>query len=96
MTTEQLIDIIRREQAVTALESAKSPRSRDSYELGYISGFINGYERVIQILTEQQSTAEGRVRSTRPQARPVNPYLSDLDAAPLLPEQYRNDGSYRS
>lgn len=87
MDTERFIDILKREQAATALEALKKPRERDAFEYGLASGIIQGYERALQVLSDLQDEAKGKPKKQPVSARPANPYLADLDSAPLLPEQ---------
>jgi hypothetical protein len=87
MDVEQYIESLKRAQADTALQGALKPRGRDTFEYGLLCGLTQGYEHALQILKEAQDSADGKPRPAKP-VRPVNPYLSDLDDAPTLPEQY--------
>jgi hypothetical protein len=88
MDVERFVDTLKREQAVTALEALKKPRERDAFEYGLACGLVQGYERTLQILTEQQDASAGKPsRQQQTVNRGANPYLADLDSAPLLPEQ---------
>lgn len=98
MNAEHLIEALKREQAITALESAKNPQGRDAFELGKITGLVNGYERALQLIEGIQEEAAGRERPAeqrRVERLSRNPYLEDLDNAPLLPEQYGTRGRRR-
>lgn len=87
MDAERFIAALKREQEQLALASLRSPNTRDTYEFGLICGLVQSYDRMLTILQEQQDEAEGK---SRPQLKPStrsNPYLEDLDRAPMLPEQ---------
>ena len=87
MDTERFIATLKREQEQLALASLRSPKSRDSYELGLLSGMVQSYDRMLALLQEQQDEADGKARpEQRPSVR-SNPYLEELDKAPMLPEQ---------
>lgn len=87
MDVERFIATLKREQEQLALASLRSPKNKDTYELGLLCGLVQSYDRMLDILKEQQDEADGKAR---PQQRPSvrnNPYLEDLDRAPMLPEQ---------
>jgi lysyl-tRNA synthetase class I len=89
MDAERFIETLKREQAQLALASLRTPNSRDSFEFGLVCGLVQAYDRMLTILQEQQDEAEGKPRQQH--QRPVmrsNPYLTELDNAPMLPEQY--------
>ncbi len=89
MDAEQFIERLKREQAQLALASLTRPNGKDSYEFGLLCGMIQSYDRMLTILQEQQDEADGKPRQQhqRPSVR-SNPYLEELDKAPMLPEQY--------
>lgn len=87
MDAERYIEALKRAQSATALRGTLQPKARDSFEHGLLCGLVQGYEHCLQILKELQDEADGKARPTQP-VKPVNPYLSDLDSAPTLPEQY--------
>lgn len=87
MDAERFIETLKREQAQLALASLRSPSAKDTYEFGLVCGLVQSYDRMLTILQEQQDEAEGKPRPVpRPSMR-SNPYLEDLDRAPMLPEQ---------
>lgn len=86
MDVERFIETLKREQAQLALASLRSPNVKDTYEFGLLCGLVQSYDRMLAILQEQQDDAEGKPRQPRPAVR-SNPYLEDLNRAPLLPEQ---------
>jgi hypothetical protein len=83
---EQFIETLKREQGAIALDSLRAPKGRDAFELGLLTGLVQAYERMQALLEEQLADAKGKPRLARP-SRPGNPYLEELDAAPVLPEQ---------
>lgn len=89
MDAERLIAALKREQEQLALASLRSPNAKDTYEFGLLCGLVQSYDRMLTILQEQQDEADGKPRQQdqRPAPR-SNPYLADLDNAPMLPEQY--------
>lgn len=90
MDAEKYIETLKREQAQIAVSSLLSPRARDAFEFGMVAGLVQAYERMLTLLQDQQNEAIGKARPAdqRP-SRPVNPYLEELDRAPVLPEQFR-------
>jgi hypothetical protein len=86
MDIEHFIDTLQREQAALAVNSLQNPKGRDAFELGLLAGLVQSYARMQALLEEQLADAKGKPRPARP-SRPGNPYLEELDAAPVLPEQ---------
>lgn len=87
MDTEKFIEALKKEQAALALNVLLQPRERDAFAYGQACGLAQAYERMLSLLTETKDEADGKARPNKP-SRPVNPYLEELDSAPLLPEQY--------
>jgi hypothetical protein len=94
MDAERFIDTLKREQAQLALDSLRNPRGRDAFELGLLSGLVQAYARMQTFLEEHLAEAEGRPKSEQRPARVANrnPYLAELDSAPVLPEQMGRRG----
>lgn len=88
MDAERFIETLKREQAQLALAALRTPNAKDTYEFGLVCGLVQSYDRMLTILKEQQDEADGKARpqNQRPSKR-GNPYLEDLDKAPVLPEQ---------
>lgn len=88
MDAERFIATLKREQELLALSALRSPHNKDSYEFGLVCGLVQSYDRMLSLLQEQQDEADGKARpqDSRPSIR-RNPYLEDLDKAPMLPEQ---------
>lgn len=87
MDAERLIDTLKREQAEVALNALLNPRARDAFEFGLACGIAQAYARMLTRLEEQLAEVKG---GPRPEPRPVrvaNPYLTELDHTPVLPEQ---------
>lgn len=87
MNAERLIDTLKREQAELALNTLLNPRARDAFEFGLACGVVQAYERMLTRIQDQLAEADGKPKQESRPARVVNPYLSELDNAPVLPEQ---------
>lgn len=87
MDAEKFIEALKREQAELALNTLLQPRERDAFAYGLACGLIQAYERMLSLLTETKDEAAGTARPKTNPYRSGNPYLEELDSAPLLPEQ---------
>lgn len=87
MDAERFIDTLKREQEKVALAALLNPRGRDAYEFGIVCGMAQAYERMLALLQEQQDEADGKARPQQRPSKRGNPYLEELDRAPMLPEQ---------
>jgi hypothetical protein len=87
MDAERYIAALKGEQTAMAVEALLKPKQRDTFEYGHVSGYAQGLERALTILQEQQDEADGKARPKAAPAGPRNPYLQELDNAPILPEQ---------
>lgn len=87
MDAEKYIETLKREQEKIALAALLNPKGRDAFEFGVICGLTQAYERMLVLLQEQQDEADGKARPQPRPSRQANPYLEDLDRAPILPEQ---------
>ena len=87
MDVEQFIVVLKREQEQLALASLRNPSNRDVFEFGLACGLVQAYERMLTIVQEQLDEAEGKPHQDQRPSRRSNPYLEELDRAPMLPEQ---------
>ncbi len=94
MDVERFITVLKQEQSNLALQSLRVPRNRDSFEFGLVSGLIQAYDRILESLEEQVAEASGRQKPEPRPARMENPYLTELDHAPVLPEQMGRKARY--
>ena len=97
MDIEYLIDQMKKAQAATALQATLRPANCTEFEFGKVHGLVLGYEHILELLTKPKDDEEEDKPSDGKPRRPSggNPYLSDLDNAPVLPEQYGRSRSRR-
>jgi hypothetical protein len=87
MDIEKFIAGLKREQAELALNTLLRPADRDAFAYGQACGLVQAYDRMLAILTETKDEDDGKSRQKQPAPKRGNPYLAELDSAPMLPEQ---------